>query len=289
MARNAVTVTLPPFHGMTRRLVLTVLAMFFGLIVMRLVSVPTADLISDLLALHPDQVVRGTVWQLFSYPFVNFGVSPGDLLSILLACLSIWFFGAVLEEERGGRWLLEFFLATTAGGGILTCLASYTIFRNNHHGLEPTSGTYGIWPGILALLLAYAYFHPDQELSFNFLFRVKAKYLAAVYLLIYLTMAFTNMAPMHAVNAICAALAAFAFVRLSPRLGFRHAVSERWYGMRNAYYARKRKRAAKKFTVYMKQQGRDVNIDSEGKYIPLDRERHERNSRRDPNDRRWMN
>ena len=278
MARTPLTVTLPPFHGVTRRLILTVLGMFFGLLILRLFSPSTAGLIQNFFSLHPDLALGPCVWQYFTYPFINYG-----LFSMLLACLSIWFFAAALEDERSGKWLMEFFLATTVGGGLLLCIISRTVFRHDTHGLEPTSGTWGIWPAVLAMLLAYAYFHPDQEISFNFLFRLKAKYLAAIYLLIYLTMALTNEARMQAVSALCSALAAYVFLRISPGRGFRHAVSERWYGLRNAYYRRKRQQAAKKFTVYMKQQGREANIDSDGKYIPLDKEH------RDPNDRRWMN
>lgn len=278
MARNPVTVTLPPFHGMTRRLVLTLLAMYFGLMVLRLVSASTADLIENFMSLHPDIAIGPGVWQYFSYPFINHG-----LLSMLVGCLTVWFFGAVLEEERGGKWLLEYFLVSTAGGALLLCVASRTVFRHDAHGLEPSASTWGIWPAILALVLAYAYFHPEQELSFNFLFRVKAKYLAAIYLLVYFALAFSNEARMHVVAALCAGLAGYLFLRMAPRRGVRHAFSERWFGLRNAFYRRKRQKAARKFTVYMKQQGRDVNIDSEGKYIPFDKDR------RDPNDRRWMN
>ena len=277
MARNPVTVSLPPFRGVTRRLVLTIALMYLASLALALISPSTEGTIRELLVLHPEQVRRGCVWQFFSYPFINIG-----LLSALVACLSAWFFGAVLEQERGGKWLMEYFLVSTAGGGALLCLLSFTVFRNNHHGLEPTSGVYGIWGGVLAMVLAYAFFHPEQELSFNFLFHVKAKYLIAVYLLIYLAMALANQAPLHAVAVLCAAAAGYLFLRMGPHHGVRHAFSERWYGLRNAYYRRKRQQAAKKFTVYMKKQGRDVNIDANGKYIPLD-------EKRDPNDRRWMN
>jgi hypothetical protein len=50
--------------------------------------------------------------------------------------------------------------------------------------------------------------------------------------------------------------------------------------LRNEYYRWKRRRAARKFQVYMRKQNRDVNFDENGKYIDPDK---------DPNDRRWMN
>ena len=49
--------------------------------------------------------------------------------------------------------------------------------------------------------------------------------------------------------------------------------SERYYGIRNAYYRWKRRRAAKKFEVYMRQHDRDdVHFDEHGNYIPPDNE-----------------
>ena len=67
---------------------------------------------------------------------------------------------------------------------------------------------------------------------------------------------------------------------LPPRRGFAFAGSERLFGLRNSYYRWKRRRAARKFEVYMRKQNRDVHFDKEGRYIDPDK---------DPNDRRWMN
>jgi hypothetical protein len=59
-------------------------------------------------------------------------------------------------------------------------------------------------------------------------------------------------------------------------------VSEGYFGLRNAYYRAKRRRAARKFEVYMGKQGRQVHFDKEGRYVDPD-------ARKDPNDKRWMN
>jgi hypothetical protein len=48
-------------------------------------------------------------------------------------------------------------------------------------------------------------------------------------------------------------------------------ISERLYGMRNSYYRWKRRRAARKFEVYMrKHENREVSFDEHGNYIPPD-------------------
>jgi hypothetical protein len=48
------------------------------------------------------------------------------------------------------------------------------------------------------------------------------------------------------------ALFGFLYIKFSPRRGFATAGSETVYGLRNRYYRWKRRRAAKKFEVYMR-------------------------------------
>jgi hypothetical protein len=141
----------------------------------------------------------------------------------------------------------------------------------------------GLWPFSLALVLAFAGFHPEQPLRFNFILTLKAKYLAAIYLLVYLAMTLLGGDRFATLTALCNALAGYAFLRLAPRHGLRVRVSEQWFALRNAYYRAKRRRAAKKFTVYMKKQGKEVSLDDEGRYIDPD------GRPRDLNDRNWMN
>ena len=277
MPRTPLPFSLPPFRGMTRRLILTIAIAYLGLKLTEIVNQQTGGLLENLLLFYPHNVVSPFFWTIFTYPFVNL-----ELLPVLLACLSLWFFAAALEQERGPLWLAEYFVASTAGGALLLTAVSYAFFRNNTHGLDPGSHAFGVWPAVFAMLLAYGYFHPNEEISFNFLFRIRAKYLVAIYFFVYLAMTLSKEVPLHSALVICGGIAGYAFLRLSPRRGFRYAMSERWYGLRNAYYRRKRQQAAKKFTVYMKQQGRDVHFDASGHYVGDD-------ERRDPKDKRWMN
>jgi hypothetical protein len=48
------------------------------------------------------------------------------------------------------------------------------------------------------------------------------------------------------------------------------AFSEKWYAVRNRYYRWKRRRAARKFEVYMRKQGRTVRFDGRGRQIDDD-------------------
>jgi len=276
-SNGPILLSLPAFRGVTRRLILLALMVFFAL---AFLSILFRDLSGSLLGsfvLVPQQVLNWHLWQLLSYPFADL-----NLISAALALLAVWFFGSTLEDERGSHWLGEFFLATTIGGGVLASLLAYAA-ADRIAGLSVQSHESGMWPFVLALVLAFAYFHAEQPLRFNFVLTLKAKYLAAIYLLFYLGAALIGGNRFSALVALSNALCGYAYLRLAPRRSLKTSASEGWFGLRNAYIRARRRRAAKKFTVYMRKQGKDVSIDESGRFLDPDEKP------RDPNDRRWMN
>ncbi len=277
-SNSPIMLALPPFRGVTRRIILIALCTFFGFAILGLYSGDLAGTTANLLLLRPLLALHRQIWEFVTYPFLGLG-----LLSVLFALLSFWFFGSALEDERGPRWLSEYFLVTTIVGGLVASLLSLAT-RGHLEGLEPDSSVAaGMWPAVLALVVAYAVLHAEQELTFNFLFKIKAKYLAAIYVLFYLATALVGTARFGALVGVCNAGVGYAFLRWAPRRGLRVAMSERWFAVKNSYYRAKRRRAAKKFTVYMRKQGKDVSLDADGRYVDPE------GKKRDLNDRRWMN
>ncbi len=276
-SNGPITLSLPPFRGVTRRIVLIGLISFFVFAILAAFLNSLEASLVGLIQLQPHLAVHGLIWLLVTYPF-----GPIGLISEAFALLSVWFFGSTLEDERGSRWLGEYFLVSTIGGGILASLISYVVARRVP-ALDPFHTTTGLWPFVLALLLAFARFHGDSELRVYFVIPIKAKFLAAIYVLFYLATSLIGGDQFGAMTAVCVALSAYLYLVLAPNRGVRLAGSERWYSLRNAYYRAKRRRAAKKFTVYMKKQGKEVNIDADGRYIDPT------GTPRDPNDKRWMN
>ena len=274
-SNGPITVSLPPFRGVTRRILLTAVAVFFILLVLGLFAGDGARLIASLCALSPYTAYK-LLWQLVTYPFINEGI-----LTLLFAAISVWFFGSTLEDELGSRWMAEFFFAATVGGGLIATLVVLGLGRTL--GVSPFSLGSGLWPFSLSLLLAFARLHADQELNFNFILRVKAKYIAMLYLLVYLAVALSAHQRFDAVLVLSNALAGWLFLRFAPRRGVRFGANEAVYGWRNAWVRARRRRAAKKFSVYMQKQGREVHFDESGRYLDPD------GKPRDPNDRRWMN
>ena len=276
-SNGPILLALPAFRGVTRRLILLSLLVFFTLAILSLALHDLSGTLLGLMVLEPELALHRLLWQFVTYPFVDL-----NLISAALALLAVWFFGSTLEDERGSRWLGEFFLATTIGGGVLASLLAYAA-GDRIAGLSVESRESGMWPFVLALVLAFAYFHAEQPLRFNFVLTLKAKYLAAIYLLFYLGAALIGGNRFSALVALCNALCGYAFLRMAPRRSFKTSASEGWFGLRNAWIRARRRRAAKKFTVYMRKQGKDVSIDESGRFLDPD------DKPRDPNDRRWMN
>ena len=66
----------------------------------------------------------------------------------------------------------------------------------------------------------------------------------------------------------------YIYVKFVPRGGLPGmGMSERYFGLRNQYYRWKRRRAARKFEVYMRKHNRTVEFDEQGNYIPPEEEK----------------
>jgi membrane associated rhomboid family serine protease len=268
------TLSLPPFSGTTRKLILLNVAAFFAIAVLGWLSPSLGNLLRNHLVLEPLAVVHGEIWQLATYSLID----PG-ILSIAFSMLTLWFTGALLEGAYGSRWLMELYWTSAIGGAIIASLISFThIF-----GMRPDVIAATAWTGVFGLLVAIGMLFGDQEFYLWFLIRVKAKYLVTIYILIAVAVLLKQANSFGALLQLSGALAGFLFVRFAPRRGLAFGVSERFFGLRNAYYRYKRRRAARKFEVYMRKQNREVHFDKEGRYIDPDE------LRRNPNDKRWMN
>ncbi|MEI9978730.1 MAG: rhomboid family intramembrane serine protease [Edaphobacter sp.] len=271
---SPITLSLPAFSGTTRRLILANVAVFFAFGLMHWVAPQIEFFLEAHLLLEPLAVVRGEIWQLVTYCFINSGI-----LGILLGMLTLWYVGAMLEPSFGGRWLGELYFTSVVGGALLATAISFThIF-----GLRPDVVATGAWTGIFGLLVAIAMLFGDQEFLLWFLVRIKAKYMVAIYILIAIAVLLKQYDSFGALLQLSGALCGYLFVKFAPRKGLAFGLSERYFGVRNNYYRWKRRRAARKFEVYMKKQNREVHFDKDGRYVDPDE------LRKNPNDKRWMN
>jgi membrane associated rhomboid family serine protease len=269
-----ISLSLPAFEGTTRKLILANVAVFFALGLLRWLAPHLAELLLGHLILEPHAVAHSEIWQLVTYSFLE-----QSILGILFGMLTLWFTGSLLEPSFGGRWLGELYFSSVIGGAILASAISFTHIL----GLRPDVGEAGCWSGIFGLLIAIGMIFGDQEFLLWFLVRIKAKYMVAIYILIAVAVLLKQANSFGALLQLSGALCGFLYVKFAPRRGFALSLTESYYGIRNNYYRWKRRRAARKFEVYMRKQNREVHFDKDGRYVDPDE------LRKDPNDKTWMN
>ena len=170
-----ISLSLPAFSGVTRKLILANVAAFFALAILHWVAPGLADTLRYHLLLEPRAVLHGELWQLFTYSFINEGI-----LGILFGMLTLWFVGSLLESSYGSHWLFELYATSVIGGALLASALSFTHLL----GLRPDVGAVGAWAGIFGLLVAIAMLFGEQEFLLWFVLRIKAKYMVAIYILI---------------------------------------------------------------------------------------------------------
>src|SRR5215470_13699458 len=131
-----ISLSLPAFSGVTRKLILANVAVFFAILLLHSLTPGLANLLAGHLILEPLAVAHGEIWQLVTYSFIEQGI-----LAILFGMLTLWFTGALLEPSFGSRWLAELYFSSVIGGAIIASALSFThIF-----GLRPDIATAGCW------------------------------------------------------------------------------------------------------------------------------------------------
>jgi membrane associated rhomboid family serine protease len=188
-------------------------------------------------------------------------------MHLLLNMLTLWMFGAQEEQDWGSRKFLEFYLFCVVGAALVTILVAYLGWASL---VIPTVGASG---GIYGLLIAFGMLYGDREVfMFPLPFMIKAKYMVGIMIFLVVIATFQpSQGGIANFAHLGGLLFGFLYVKFLPRQGLLFALSERYYGIRNEYYRSKRRRAARKFEVYMREQGKDAGrFDEFGNYIPPD-------------------
>jgi len=258
------SLSFPPFTRWVKRLIIICAAIYFLQVVLGAIAPQVARYLEVYLGLVPFFVVHyGFIWQLVSYSFLHAGLSH-----LLLNMLTLWMFGSQEEQDWGSRKFLEFYFFCVVGAALVTVAVAYTGLP----GVSTTIPTIGASGGIYGLLIAFGMLYGDREvLLFPFPFSIKAKYLVGIIIFVVVVATFQ---PSQGGVANFAHLGGlffgFIYVKFVPGRGLLFGLSERYFSARNSYYRWKRRQAAKKFEVYMRQHDRKVEFDEHGNYIPPD-------------------
>jgi len=262
---RTLTLSFPPFTKAVKWLVLINAGVFLFTTLLQAFAPTAGSVFSLVVSLVPGLVVRGWLWQLISYSFLHVG-----LFHILFNMLWLWMFGAQLEMDWGKNKFVEFYFFCVVGAALTTIAVSFT----GVGGITPATSTVGASGGVLGILMAFGLIYGDQEIMlFPIPFSIRAKYFVAGIAFIELISAINAAAPGRGQGIAYIAhlgglLFGFLYVKFVPRRGLMFNATERYFGVRNSYYRWKRRRAARKFEVYMRQHDRKVTFDEHGNYIP---------------------
>jgi membrane associated rhomboid family serine protease len=285
---QGITLSFPPFTRVVVWIIGICASVYFFCAVMFL-SPATAPLAQNFelgAALIPRAVLHGYVWQIVTYSFLH-----GNFLHLFMNMLMLWMFGAQVEQTWGWRRFAKFYFACVVGAALLTIAISYGRVLN----LSPTSLTLGASGGVLGVLLAFGMLFPEAEIfMFPLPVLIKAKYLIAVIIVVNLAGAMSESAGVAYVAHLGGLFTGYVYFKLMNRRPRRNrtavyigrglsdrafeepspmdepgpvkppAFLARW---RDSYYRWRRRRAARKFEVYMRKHDRQVYFDEQGNYI----------------------
>ena len=253
--------SLPPFRGAVRQIILASTAIFVFLLLAVAFAPTLAQQILDLTGLAPQTIRRGWLWQFVTYGFIH--VEPWGFA---LTMLGIYFIGRAVEEQVGSRRFYGLYFSSLAMAGVAGFLLSLT------HVIAQ-GGTAGAGAAANAILMVFYLLYREAPIMlFPLPIQIPVKYIVIFFAAIETAYLLLSHFALH----FCVLLLGFGagyiwykFIyrkRLVPSV----SISERYYSARNAYYRWKRRRAAKKFQVYMKKHDRDVYFDEYGNYKPPD-------------------
>ena len=253
----------PPFTRAVTWLIGINTAFYLLRLALGLIQFPVQRFALMYLALTPVQVVQhGWLWQLATYSFIHF-----EFWHWFGNMLGLWMFGASIENAWGSRRFVELYSIGVLGAAVTTVVFSYARILG-----RPETPTIGASGGVFAVLIAFGILFSESEIMMiPFPFLIKAKYFIGILIVITLAFALTGGGNVAYVAHLGGLLFGYLYVRRGPKPALVNVgLSERYYGLRNSYYRWKRRRAARKFEVYMQQHDRQVHFDEHGNYVPPD-------------------
>jgi len=260
---RTLSLSFPPFTPWVKRIIIACVGIYFLQVVLGAFSPTAGSYLIAFGALIPAAVLHGWIWQLVTYSFLH-----ASVMHVLINMLMLWMFGAQEEVDWGPKKFIEFYLFCVGGAALTTIAVAYSPIP----GVSPGTPTIGASGGIYGVLMAFGMLYGDREIfMFPLPFMMKAKYMVGIMILLVIIATFQ---PAQGGIANFAHLGGlffgFLYVKFVPKRGLGFGASERYFNLRNSYYRWKRRRAARKFEVYMRQHNRTVTFDEHGNYIPPD-------------------
>jgi membrane associated rhomboid family serine protease len=252
----------PRFSGALRSIVLLSAGIWITLVLLAAFDRPSAQLLMTIGHLNPDYVREGWIWQFLTYGFVDL-----DPWHFLMTMLAVYFLGASVQERIGPRAFTELYLSSLVGSGILGFALSLTGVIGQGVALGAGAAANAI------LMVFYMLFREAPIMLFPIPIPIPVKYIViftavieGAYFLIY------RFALFYLVLLLGLGTGYLWYRFLWRRASMSTLIEDRTYGIRNSYHRWKRRRAARKFQVYMRKHQHDPKqyFDEYGNFKPPD-------------------
>jgi membrane associated rhomboid family serine protease len=207
----------------------------------------------DYLALTPSAVVRDFyVWQVATYMFLHAGI-----WHLVWNMLALWMFGAELEQLWGARRFLNFYMVCGIGAGVCVVLVNYALLPLGHGDIiDPTVGASG---AIFGLLMAYAVLFPNRTILFWMIIPMQVKWFVLIIGVVTFMMSFQGGSGISTIAHLGGLLVGWLWLKTPRRTARGAAPSFNPLGsVQRGYRDWRRRRAKKKFEVWMRKHGGDL-------------------------------
>lgn len=247
----------PPFRGAVRQIILASAAIYVVILLLLSFAPGTGQSLIALGALSPGGIRHGWLWQFVTYIFVYV-----DPLDFVLSLLGIYFLGGAVEDSIGfARFYGLFF-----GSAILAAVAGFALSLT---GVIAQGAAFGCGAAVNAILMVFYLFNRSAPIMlFPIPIQIPVKWIVlftggieTAYLLLHHFDLFDFV-------LLLGLATGYSWYSLFLTRRSTLQISERYFALRNSYYRWKRRRAARKFEVYMRDHNRTVTFDEHGNYIP---------------------
>ena len=260
MARNVYSsMGFPPFRGAVRQIILGSLAIYVVILLLMSFAQPVGLAVLDHGVLDPAHIRQGWLWQFVTYAFMYV-----DPLQCALSLLGVYFLGGAVEERIGsGRFYGLFF-----GSLILAAVAGFALSLTHviAHGAAMGSGA-----AANAILMTFYLFNRGAPIMlFPIPIQIPVKWIVLFTAAIEVAYLLLSHFALFYFILLLGLGAGYVWYKLFLTRKTTSGISEKYFSVRNSYYRWKRRRAARKFEVYMRDHNQTVQFDEHGNYIPPD-------------------
>jgi membrane associated rhomboid family serine protease len=250
----------PRFTGALRSIVLISGGIWLALVLLSAFNQPLVRAVLTEGSLSQEGIRDGKIWQFFTYGFVD--LEPWHFL---LTMLAVYFLGSAVQERIGSRAFVELYLTSLVGAGVMGFVLSLT-------GVMGGGGVLGAGAAADAILMVfYMLFREAPIMLFPLPIPIPVKYIVIFTAVVEGAYFFIYQFALFYLVLLLGLASGYLWYRFMWRRASLSAmVGDRVFGIRNSYYRWKRRRAGRKFQVYMRKHDRDPKeyFDEYGNFRP---------------------